>query len=53
MADKPAIYSWTEDPSGQQWFFSSSGWTQVSGTSGDGFVEWDRSSTNLCWSRRI
>mgnify|MGYP001157230524 CR=1 FL=1 len=41
MADKPAIYSWTEDPSGQQWFFSSSGWTQVSGTSGDGFVEWD------------
>lgn len=41
MSDKPALFSWTEDPSGQQWFFSASGWTQGSGFSGGNFVEWN------------
>ena len=38
MAVKPG--TWTTDPDGQQWIYSSSGWGEATGVSGDGFVEW-------------
>ena len=38
MAVKPG--TWTTDPDGQQWIYSSSGWGEATGVSGDGFTEW-------------